>query len=118
MRRSLIPLAALVLAVGVSPAFAAAPAPPQAQAQARATSQKSQMIQGELVSVDPMKKTLTVKTSTGEQEQFAYTAETVITGATSDPAGLATASGSNVTVEYTEEGTSRTATKITVEKAK
>jgi hypothetical protein len=126
----LIPFAALVLAIGIAPVVAAQdpapspqPAAPQAQPpapepQAPAMSEHSQKLEGELVSVDPATKMITVKTAAGQEEKIAYTDQTTISGATSDAAGLATVSGAKVTVEYTGEGSARTATTIKVQKPK
>jgi hypothetical protein len=127
MREALIPCAVFALAIGLAPVVAAqdvAKPSPQPQAQppasqaATAMSQKSQSLDGELVSVDPVKKLVRVKTAAGQEEKVAFTDETKITGATNDTAGLATASGSRVTIEYTGEGSTRVATKITVQKPK
>ena len=48
--------------------------------------------------------------------KFSYTDDTEVTGAKEEGvAGLATSSGSRVTIDFTEEGDSNLATKITVE---
>jgi hypothetical protein len=92
----------------VSPAAPAA-APAQAQAQALTAS-------GDLVSVDAKEQTLAVKTSTGEMT-FKYNDETKITGSSKGAAGLATMTGSEVTIRYRKDGASNIATSIDVKAA-
>ncbi len=131
MRRAQIAFAALVLAFGLAPMASAQnppqPAtPPEQQAQPPAPepqaqampSEQSQKVQGELLSVDPTTKTLTVKTDDGKEQKFTYTDTTDISGAAREAAGLATATGSKVTVEFTGSGDNMTATKIKVQKPK
>jgi hypothetical protein len=80
-----------------------------------ATDQRSQKMTGELLSVDPTTKMLTIKASDGREAKFSYTDKTEISGVKEQAAGLATAAGSKVTVEYTGSGDSMTATKIKVQ---
>ena len=132
MRRAQIAFAALVLAFGLSSIASAQnppepqPANPPEQAQPPAAQPQDQGMQaadhqkasGELLSVDPTTKTLTIKTDDGKEQKFAYTDTTEISGAAREAAGLATATGSKVTVEYTGSGDTMTATKIKVQKGK
>lgn len=69
---------------------------------------------GELVSLDAQTKTLLVKTETGSEMKFSCTDTTEILGADKGASGLATMSGSKVTVHYSVLGTTNTANKIEV----
>ena len=91
---------------------ATAPAP------AAATADHAQKMTGELLSVDPTTKMLTIKSEDGRESKFSYTDQTVISGVKEQAAGLATAAGSKVTVEYTGSGDSMVATKIKVQPKK
>ena len=75
----------------------------------------SKKLEGELLSVDDATKMLTIRAKDGSEVKVAYNDQTQIKGATDQAAGLATAAGSKVKVEFTGEGEARTATKITVE---
>lgn len=92
----------------VSPAPPAAPAAAPAQAQAQTLTAS-----GDLVSVDSKAETLSVKTSTGEMT-FKYNDDTKITGSSKGAAGLATMTGSAVTISYKKDGASNIATSIDV----
>jgi hypothetical protein len=106
---------AFVAVVSLS-AFAQAPeskapgaqgaAPPAAAGQA----QKSESAKGELKSVDATKMTITLANG----QTFQYTSTTKVTGATGGVAGLASASGREVTIDYEMKGADRVATAITV----
>ena len=90
-------------------------APPATAAQApTAPAEHAQKLSGELLSVDPTTKMLTIKSSDGRESKFSYNDQTVISGVKEQAAGLATAAGSKVTVEYTGSGDSMVATKIKV----
>lgn len=136
IRRAQLGFAALVLAGGLASVAAAqdrpqqpstppsdqpapppsdpAAAPPADQAQA-SDKMASKKLEGELLSVDDATKTLSIRTKDGSEVKVAYNEQTQISGATDQAAGLATAAGSKVKVEFTGEGEARTATKITVE---
>lgn len=88
------------------------PAMPQERSAA-----KSQTAKGELVSVDEATKMITIKDETGAELKFAYTDKTDVGGGVKDVAGLATKSGTKVTVKFTEEAGQKTATKIDVQRA-
>jgi hypothetical protein len=136
IRRAQLGFAALVLAAGLIPAAAQAqqpatppsdqpatqPATQPADAAAPASDQyaasdktASKKLEGELLSVDDATKMLSIRTKDGSEVKVAFNEQTQITGATDQAAGLATAAGSKVKVEFTGEGEARTATKITVE---
>jgi YD repeat-containing protein len=132
VRRAQLGFAALVFAAGLIPAAAQAqqpatppsdqPATQPADAAAPASDQyatsdktASKKLEGELLSVDDATKMLSIRTKDGSEVKVAYNDQTQITGATDQAAGLATAAGSKVKVEFTGEGEARTATKITVE---
>jgi hypothetical protein len=74
-------------------------------------------ISGELTRVNPDTKMFSVKNATGEI-QFRYSDATVVSGAQKSVAGLATASGEQVTVSYRVEGGTNMATKIEVKEKK
>jgi hypothetical protein len=94
-----------------SPASPASPASSSAQAGAQ-----TMTATGELVKVDAKEDTLTVKTSTGEV-MIKYDDQTKVSGASRNTAGLATMSGSQVTIRYRKEGASNVATSIEVKPA-
>src|SRR5262249_53766973 len=87
---------------------------PNAQSPAMSASAHAQKMSGELLSVDPTTKMLTIKADDGRESKFSYNDQTVISGVKEQAAGLATAAGSKVTVEYTGSGDSMVATKIKV----
>jgi hypothetical protein len=87
-----------------------APAPSSSQAQA-----DMQTATGELVSVDAKASTLSVKTASAEMT-FKYDNDTKISGG-KGAAGLATMTGSQVTVRYKKDGASNIATSIDVKPA-
>ena len=101
---------AFVAAISLS-AFAQAPAPGAAPSQAPAgQAQKSETAKGELQSVDTDKMTLTLSSG----QTFQYTKATKVTGAQGGVAGLASASGREVTIDFEMTGADRIATAITV----
>jgi hypothetical protein len=105
-----------VLALASAPLFAQQPPQPQerpAQAQAPLS------FSGDLIKVDSTAKTLTVKGADAAETVFAYTDATTVTGA-KDVAGLATMTNQKVTINYTENASTKakTATKITVQQPK
>jgi hypothetical protein len=93
----------------------AAPAVPSASASAQAGAQ-TMTATGELVKVDAKEESLTVKTATGEVT-IKYDNETKVSGASRNTAGLATMSGSQVTIRYKKDGASNVATSIEVKPA-
>jgi hypothetical protein len=129
MRRVLTFVTAVAMSAGLAQ-FAAAqnpPSPPPPTEQpatpalsdpspspASTTADQKQKMSGELLSVDPTTKMLTIKSDDGRESKFSYNDQTVISGVKEQAAGLATAAGSKVTVEYTGSGDSMVATKIKV----
>ena len=117
IRRALMVTAAFALVLGVSGNAMAQeqdPAAPAEQEQPAEEAAEATTADGELVSVDSEAKTLKIKGSDGAEMEFSYNDATVISGATQDAAGLATEAGSQVTVTYSEEGGTKTASKIEV----
>ena len=108
---------AFVSFISLQPSYAQAPqdkpaapgaAAPGAPAQAPA--QKSESAKGELKSVDVVKMTLTLASG----ETFQFNDQTKVTGAQGGVAGLASASGRQVTINYAMKGADRIATSIEV----
>ena len=94
----------------VSPA-----APPSSSAGAQADTQL-QTATGELVSIDAKESTMKVKTATGEVT-IKYDDDTKVSGASRNTAGLATMSGSQVSVRYKKDGANNVASSIEVKPA-
>jgi hypothetical protein len=108
-------IAATTLTFGASAYAAPQPPPagaPPAQEKAAARASRAQ---GELVKVDADAKMIVIKSAEGAELQFAYTEKTEVAGAQDGVAGLATKAGTRVTVEYTEEGANKVATRIAVQ---
>ena len=95
----------------VSPAVPPAGASAGAQADAQ-----TQTATGELVSIDAKDSTMKVKTATGEVT-IKYDDDTKVSGASRNTAGLATMSGSQVTVRYKKDGANNVASSIEVKPA-
>lgn len=103
------------LAGAQSPSPSPAPAPTQAPAPSTAEPKAEKMTaKGELVKVDADAKTITIKGADGVETEFAYSATTEVKGGAEGVAGLATKSGSKVTVHFTTDMGKKTATKIEV----
>ena len=77
-----------------------------------AQAQEGQIIEGELTKVDATAKTLSVKSSNGQEMEFRYNDRTQISGATGGVEGLATKSGTPVKVHF--DAASKTASKIEI----
>ena len=71
-------------------------------------------ITGELVRVSLEQRTFSVKSASGAEMLFRYNDQTIVTGAERDVAGLATSSGSEVTVSYQNGSAGNMAMKIEV----
>lgn len=84
--------------------------PPQAQ-------EPTQTAQGELLDVDSKASTFTIKTPAGEMS-FRYSDSTKVTGAQKGVSGLATMTGSEVTVMYRKQGQINHAASVDVRVAK
>jgi hypothetical protein len=101
MTRALLVLAAVLLLVGVMPA---------------AAQDQPSIAQGQLLRVDAGAKTFSIRTTQGALMQFSYTDETKVVGADENVAGLATMSGTDVTVHYTKKQQENVAMQIEVQK--
>ena len=84
------------------------------QAQDRNREAEAPSISGELTRVMPDQKAFSVKSTTGAEMLFRYNDQTIVTGAENNVAGLATSSGSQVTVTYKNDSAGNMATKIEV----
>lgn len=104
---------ALSLAGLLGPASIAAqqPTPPATQHE---RAKAPEPVTGEILSVDADAKTIVVKTTSDTEMKFTYSDETEIVGGEKGPAGLATSTGSIVTVTYDVHGTANVALKIEV----
>jgi hypothetical protein len=88
--------------------------PPAAPRQAEPPAQAQvQTAQGELLDVDAKGNTLNIKTATSEMT-FKYNESTKVSGAQKGVAGLATMTGSQVTVQYRKDGAANLATSIEI----
>jgi hypothetical protein len=127
IRTVLTPVAlAFVLGTAVQTFAQSSENPPQAQQQPRpdaqqprpdAPAQNVATAQGELTDVNAKASTLTVKTAASEMT-FRYDDQTKVTGAQKVVAGLATMTGSQVTVQYRKDGQTNIATSIDVQARK
>jgi hypothetical protein len=108
---------ALSLATALSSVSIAAQqrVPPPAD-QARA--QNPEPVTGEIIAVDDKAKTIVVKASGETEMKFSYSDETEIVGGEKGPAGLATSTGTIVTVTYGVHGTTNVATRLEVKEKK
>ena len=93
--------------------LSAPPAHSEVHADFAQAQEQTQTIQGELLDVDGKANTLTIKTQTGEMT-FSYNEQSKVTGAQKGVAGLATMTGSQVTVMYRKNGQTNLATSIDV----
>ncbi len=71
-------------------------------------------ITGELAKVNPQSMSFSVKSASGAEMLFRYDDRTIVTGAETNVAGLATSSGSEVTVTYRNDSAGNMASKIEV----
>jgi hypothetical protein len=97
-----------------SPSPAPAPAPAPMEQRADRADKKTDTAKGELVKVDAVAKKITIKGADGVETDYAYTDATEVAGGREGVAGLATKSGSKVTVHFTNDMGTKTATKIEV----
>ena len=82
---------------------------PAAMAQ---TQETPEIFEGELIKVDATARTLSVRNSQGLENEFRYTDQTLISGADGGVEGLASKSGTPVSVHF--DTATRTAAKIEV----
>lgn len=111
LRHSAVAMAFVGL-ISAAPAIAQQAPAPREPEQQRAPDPAP--VSGELVSLDDKAKSLVIKTESGNEMTFSYTATTEIVGADKGVSGLATMSGTPVTVHYSTHGTTNTAVKIEV----
>jgi len=97
----------------LAPAYGPALKASAAQQSDRAP-QKPNPGSGELGKVDPVARTLSIKTAGGGEMLFTYNDQTAVSGGDKTLAGLATMSGAPVAVTYRVEGTNNIATDIEV----
>lgn len=116
--RNLTIAIATTLALASQASFAAAQgAAPQAPSQQPAPQQRPDMkavASGELVRVDTKAKTFTIRASAGAPTAFVYSDTTKVTGSEKTVEGLATMSGTEVTVHYTKQQEKNVATEIEI----
>ena len=98
--------------ISVAPVWAGQAPVPREPEQTRAKDPAP--VSGELISLDDKARTLVIKTESGNEMKFSYTDTTEIVGADKGASGLATMSGTPVTVHYSSHGTANTAIKIEV----
>jgi len=114
MKRALIALAVIVFVAGAVPILAQEAGGGGARQQQQAAS----VATGELVKIDTSAKTIAIKTASEPEMLFSYTDATKVTGADKDIAGLATMTGSSVTIHFTKRGQTNVATEIEVQAKK
>lgn len=105
---------ALSLAGALSSVSIASQPPEQQPPADHARAKTPEPVTGEIVAVDDKAKTIVVKTTADTEMKFSYSDETVIVGGEKGPAGLATSTGTMVTVTYDVHGTANIAIKIEV----
>lgn len=107
-RRALAVIGTVALLIGLASV-------PPVSAQDRPSTQ-AMVAQGQLLRVDTSAKTLAIKNTQGVEMQFRYTDETSVIGADRGVAGLATMSGTNVSIHYTKQQQDNVATQIEVQR--
>jgi len=113
VKRALIALAAILLIAGTVPTYAQ-----DSGGGARQQQPAASVATGELVKIDTSAKTIVIKTESEPEMQFSYTDATKVTGADKGVAGLATMTGSSLTIHYTKKGQDNVATEIQVQPKK
>jgi hypothetical protein len=114
MKHVIVAVIAVVSMSWIAPTFAQESPAPAARA-AQAPAPKAEVAMGELVRVDTTAKTISVRPEKGDALVFTYNDATKVSGA-GDVAGLATMSGSQVTVHYAKQGQTNLASQIEVQK--
>jgi Cu/Ag efflux protein CusF len=110
VKRALALTVVLLIALAI-PIFA------QDSGGARQQQPAASVASGELEKVDTSAKTITIKTESDPEMLFSYTDATKVTG-TKEVAGLATMTGSSLTIRYTKMGEKNVATEIAVQPKK
>ena len=80
----------------------------------RANKAEPAAVTGALTRVSPQSMTFSVKNASGAEMLFKYDDRTIVTGAESNVAGLATSNGAEVTVTYRNDNAGNMASKIEV----
>ena len=111
-----ISAAVLGLALASAPVMAQ-DSPAQPPAANRAPAAQAKTVQGELLKVDTDKKLLRIKAADNKEMEFRFTTETEVTGEGQNIEGLATKTGTKVSVDYRGEGSNMVATKIAIQAA-
>ena len=109
-------MVALALAGFVTTFAAASPQEPGEQGSGQQPQPREQTLSGTLTSVDPDAMTFVVHDASGNQITFHYDDQTQVAGSDETVEGLASQSGTPVTVTYHEEDSARMATKIEINK--
>jgi hypothetical protein len=104
----------MALAAGLFIGSAAPIGSAQDPDQSRGKREEPASVTGELTRVNTTSMTFSVKSASGAEMLFKYDERTIVTGAETNPAGLATASGSTVTVTYRNDSAGNIAAKIEV----
>jgi hypothetical protein len=104
--------ASLLVAATVAVVVALVPV----MAQQERMSPEPEKATGTLVRVDTDMRTVSIRTAAGADLAFSYNDQTVVSGDEQTVAGLATLSGTDVTVHFTKNGEDRIASKIEVKK--
>lgn len=112
--RVTISAAMLALALGSTPLLAQQ-SPAQPPAADRAPAVQTKTVQGELVRVDTDKKVVRIKAADEKEMEFRFTSDTEVTGESRNVEGLATKTGTRVSVDYRGEGSNMVATKIAIQ---
>ena len=127
MKKTTFPMIAAIALFAAAPAFAQAPtpspspspsptaAPAPAPIQESKASARAEKASGELVKVDVDAKTISIKGADGAETVFSYNDRTDVGGGRDGVAGLATKAGTKVTVTFTSDMGTKTATKIEVQ---
>jgi len=89
--------------------------PAQDPDQSRGKREEPASVTGELTRVNPTSMTFSVKSASGAEMLFKYDEKTIVTGAESNVAGLATSNGSMVTVTYRNDSAGNMASKIEIQ---
>ncbi len=114
--RTFVALTLALALTGFVATFAAV-APQQPGGQDQAQQQSAQTLSGTLMSVDPDAQTFIVQDAGGNQVTFHYDDQTEVAGAEQSIEGLASQSGTQVTVTFEQQESARMATKIEIQEA-
>lgn len=113
--RFTISAAMLTLALGSTPLMAQQPAERAEPQVDQAPKPQTKSIMGELLRVDVEKQLVRIKAADDKEMEFKFTADTEVTGESKNVEGLATKTGTKVSVDYTGEGSNMVATKIAIQ---